>query len=164
MKTSKILTIAITLMGALIFVNASAQTNISGTWKRNDNKTDAGGLSINSVATSLEIIQDKSTVIVKGTNKNSAGEVSTYTDILKLDGNSTERKAGADRTKSITAKWSADGKSLTESATYKDEQGNVTQTIKQTFALSDDGKTLRITDERNFDGQAVALNEIFDKQ
>lgn len=164
-KTTITPTITITVILFFLATTVLAQaTNFSGTWKRNDNQTDAGGLSINSVSASLEIIQDKGVITIKGTNKNGAGEVSNYTDVLKLDGSETERKAGVDQKKLMSVKRSPNGKQLISSSTYKDGQGTVTNSIKQTYSLSDDGKTLTVLDERNFDGQTYQLKDVFDKQ
>lgn len=168
MKTFIATTIAITIIScSFIIIDAAAQSqpiNFSGNWNRNNEKTDAGGLSINSVALKLEISQDNNTITIKGTQKNGKGEISTYTDELKLDGSKSERKAGANQKKYMNVSWSADKKELTETATYKDEQGNVTQVFKQSFSLTNDGKTLKVVDERTFDGQTYQLQCVFDKQ
>jgi hypothetical protein len=150
--------------GFLFAEGASAQTNFTGIWKRNNDKTDAGDFSINSVAAKLEINQDKATFTLKGTNINGAGETSTYTDVIKLDGSTAERATSTGQKKTMALQWSADKKELIENATYKDDQGNVVQALKETYTLSADGKTLRILDERTFDGQTHRLQEIFDKQ
>jgi len=164
MKT-KLSTIITTVILFFLTAAASAQTNFSGTWKRNNEKTDAGGLSINSVVSTMQITQDSNTLTIKGTNKNSNGEeLSSYTDVLKLDGTPSERITNANQKKQMSVKWSVDKKQLTQSSIYKDEQRNVVQTVKLTFNLSEDGKMLRVLDERNFDEKSFQLQDVFDKQ
>jgi hypothetical protein len=143
---------------------ASAQTSFTGTWKRNNDKTDAGDISINSVAAKLEISQDKTTFTVEGTNINGAGEISTFIDVIKLDGSIAERITSTGQKKSIVLQWSADKKELIEKATYKDDQDNIVQSYKDTYILSEDGRTLRILEERTFDGSIHQMQDIFDKE
>lgn len=159
-------TIAITIIScALIITDAFAQNNsFSGTWNRNNEKTDAGGLSINSVSQTLEISQVNGSLTIKGTNKNGNGEISTYTDNLKPGGEPTERAAGADQKKIMTASWSADKKELTETAVYKDKDGNVNNSFKAVYSLSEDGQILTVKDERTFNGRTYQLTDVYDKQ
>ncbi|MDB5141648.1 MAG: hypothetical protein JWQ66_361 [Mucilaginibacter sp.] len=148
----------------LLTINANAQGNFSGNWKRNDDKTIVEGLSINSLPISLEIAQDTKSVNIKRTSKNGQGEASSYTDLLKFDGSTADVTTPSKLKRTSSATWSADKKELTQYYTAKDDQGNIKQTGKQTFSLIDSGKTLKVVAELHFEDKTFNAEEIFDKQ
>jgi hypothetical protein len=167
MKT-KLFKFSIQATAFILFVlfafKTQAQTSFSGEWKRNDDKTIVEGLSQNSVPVTLSITQDNNTLTIKGANSNGQGQTSSYTDVLKFDGSVSERMTYTNKKKLSSISWSPDKKELTQYSTYKNEDGTTDQTIKQTFSLTDGGKTLKVSAENTFGGNTYKMEEIFDKQ
>lgn len=156
--------VIITALFFLITNSATAQTNFSGSWKRNDNKTVIQGISINSVPAKLEIKQDGSSISIKRMSVNGQGAESSYTEAMKYDSSTSEVITPSKLKRSSSVNWSGDKMQLIQTSTSKDDQGQIKQTAKQTYSLIDGGKTLKVTAELNFEGQAVKAEEYFDKQ
>src|ERR1700761_2564676 len=145
------------LTAALFFNAASAQTNFSGKWARNDGESNANGISINSIPTMLEISQDATGLSIKRTSRNGSGVVNSYTEVLKFDGSTSETITPSKLKRIATVKWSADKTSLTENFVSKDDQGNVMQSGIQVFTLDNNGKTLKVKASQDYDGQDTQL-------
>jgi hypothetical protein len=156
-KTIKTTLIAILLMTGM---GVRAQTaNFNGTWKRNDDQTDPGGLSINSVPRTLEISSDNKAIYIKGTAYNKDGVMRLSNDTLRLDGsmNQNGRKQNW-----LTS--SPDKQQFTNSILITDKDGKTVQEWKQAYSLTDSGKTLKIVVDLTFNGEAYQMAEAFDKQ
>ena len=165
-KFNKLIKAAIIAALTISFANtASAQTNFSGTWGRNDDLTDGGHLSINSIPVKLDISQDDKALKITRTTRSSTGETKTYTETLNFDGSAAEVLTPSKLKRSATAEWSADKTSLTERFSAKDEQGNVVQSGTLVFSLGNGGKQLQLKGIQSYEDHGeVQLVEVFDKQ
>jgi hypothetical protein len=163
---NKLTKLAFAILAIISISNtASAQTNFSGTWGRNDELTDGDHLSINSIPVKLDISQDDKALKITRTTRSSTGETKTYTETLNFDGSAAEVLTPSKLKRSATAKWSADKTSLTESFTAKDEQGNVVQSGTLVFSLGNGGKQLQLKGTQSYEDHGeVQLVEVFDKQ
>lgn len=159
----------ISLIVLLFFIASAAKAqiaNFSGKWKRNDEKTTKGGLtlSINSIPTSIEISQDGQAVTVKRNMRTGSGETRDYIEVLRFDGTPGETVTPSQLKRTSSIKWSADQMQIIEISTSKDASGNEKQSWKQTFSLSADKKTLTIEAVATIDGAEYPLTEVFEKE
>ena len=138
-------------------------TNFSGTWKRNDEKTKAEGVDIGSLPQLIKIRQDSHSITINRIAVQSQDEKSGYTEVLKFDGSATETITPSKLKRRAVIK-SSDQKGFTETYTSKDDQDSVKQTCKQTWILSDDGKTLTILADLTVGDSTFQMNETYDKQ
>ena len=144
---------------------ALAQTpGYTGNWIRNDDQTDAGGLSINTVAAKLEISKDAKSLYIKATLKNAAGTLRTAVDTLNLDGSKTVLFTSSKNKKQSGLSWSDDQKKFISVVSINDSQGTILQEWKQAFALSNDSKTLTVLVDLTNNRDVYHLKEVFDKQ
>jgi len=157
--------ISLTLMLAFItpvMTNAQAgKTNFSGTWALNAEKStmrQGGGRRMgggNFVAK-----QEANLLTVDRTRTNQDGESVTMTSKYTLDGKESVNTAGRGESKS-TAKWSADGKTLTI-VTKASFNGNEF-TSTESWVLSDT-KTLTVTSTRPSQDGEVTVKMVYDKK
>ena len=148
-----------------VISTAKAQTsNFTGTWRRNDTQSNAGGISINSVPVSLEISQDAKSIAIKRTSKNGQGEVTSYTEQLTFDKKVAETITPSQLKRSSSILWSDDHKQLIENSTSRDDNNVIKQIAKQTFSLDSEGKVLKVLVELTINDQTVKMEQIFDKQ
>ena len=166
MKTTILKTITglTVILSLFITLDVNAQTNFSGTWKRNDDETIVEGLSLNSIPITLVVSQDANALSVKRNSRNGQGDESSYIDVLKFDSGTSEVITPSKLKRISGATWSADKKQLTQSFTSKDDQGNIQQSGKQIFCLSDDGKKLKVIVKLHYGDREFEGEEIFDKQ
>ncbi len=149
-----------------VMANAqSGKTNFSGTWTMNAEKSNlgnAGGgpgggrgfgggdFTANRMANTLTTER----------TMNFQGQENKITSKYTLDGKESVNSMGMGDSKS-TAKWSADGKSLTITTT-RSFNGN-DRTSTEVWTLKD-AKTLAITSTRqNRDGEEVTTTRVYDK-
>src|ERR1700754_1415014 len=103
----KLTRLIFTAFTATLFYNvANAQTNFAGKWARNDDESNANGISINSIPAMLEISQDATGLTIKRTSRNGSGVVNSYTEALKFDGSTSETITPSKLKRSATVKWS----------------------------------------------------------
>ncbi|NQU84961.1 MAG: hypothetical protein HQ541_04300 [Mariniphaga sp.] len=148
---------------APVFAHAQAgKVNFSGTWTLNADKSnlgDTGGRRFGGgdfIAT-----QEANLLAVERTRTNRDGESVTTTNKYTLDGKESVNTTGRGESKS-TAKWSADGKTLTI-VTVSSFNGNE-RTSTEVWALTD-SKTISITSTRqNRDGEEVKTTRVYDKK
>ncbi|MES2277936.1 MAG: hypothetical protein V4592_18050 [Bacteroidota bacterium] len=163
-KNIKSIAVAIILLVTIQMAHAQT-TNFLGIWKRNDTKTKVDKLiSINSVPTNLQIDQNVKSITIAKTNKDGNGVVSSYSTTLKFDGSESTEVTPSKLYRTSKVLWSADHQFLLETAVSKDDQGNIKQTYKYTYALEEGGKTLKISAELTANEQNYQLTEVFDRQ
>jgi hypothetical protein len=163
------LRLSIRLIIMMAFINICSargfaqKPNFSGAWKRNTEKCDPGTLSINSIPVSLDVVQIKNKIDIKRTSKNRLDSTFIYTETLGFDGSKaiSVPKVGIKKTSSI--QWTTDPNGFIDTADYTDDQGNLVQTIKETWTLEDGGNTLKILSLLFADGQTYHLTQIFEK-
>lgn len=161
--------ISLTIMLALItpvMMNAQAgKSNFTGTWTFNAEKSelgqgDQGGQRGRMGGGDFVAKQDANSLTVERTRANRDGETTTTTTKYTLDGKETVNSTGRGESKS-TAKWSADGKTLTISTTSSFNDNEFTTT--QTWTLND-AKTLTISSTRPSQDGQVATKMVYDKK
>ena len=170
MKESTIkFSIFITILISLLIVTprAHAQSvNFTGTWKRNNEKSNAGNYSLNSIPASVTIVQDAQHISIKRTSITSSGIVKSFIESIPLNGDSTKNEGLEKLIRTTAAKWGSDKRTLLIGSTSKDADGVLKQTSHQAFTLSADGKVLTIIAHPNYqDGLGEqTFTEVFDKQ
>ena len=103
--TMKILFMVFVLFISYTTVQAQ-QSNFSGNWKLNRERTDFGELSENSTPIQMVVNQQKDTLIIERFSKDGQGEIHSYLEKLPFKGNTTETMIRT--TKKISSiKWSA---------------------------------------------------------
>jgi hypothetical protein len=155
-RTNILRIISLTVVLALIMPamsNAQAgKTNFAGTWALNTSKSDmgqppaqgqgqrmGGGMGTNFVAK-----QEANLLTIESTRTNQNGETTTVTMKYTLDGKESINTTGRGESKS-TAKWSADGKTLTIVTTRTFDMNGETRTMTSTQLLTlTDANTLTI--------------------
>jgi len=156
--------ILLTVLSTTLTLRAQT-SNFSGTWKRNTEQTRIEGrLTINSVPTAITVHQTKDSITIERNSINGNGEKFSYTEKLKAGGAGSESSPKPNLKKNSSVKWSADSKSLLETATYTDNQGNEVQKLSDTWTLEADGKRLRSVSVLSYDGQTATINAVFEKQ
>jgi hypothetical protein len=152
---------------SLIFVTTglkAQQPDFSGTWTRNTDKCDPGGLSMNSVPVKLSVKQDPGQIEIRRISKNAMGDTTNYAEKLKFDGTPATSVIRPNLNKNASIQWSADQKGFIEKAAYTDDQNNSKQTANEIWTFDTDGKTLKIQLTITLNGEDHTLTEIFDKQ
>lgn len=157
--------ISLTIMLAFVtpvMMNAQAgKSNFSGTWALNAEKStmdQAGGQRMgggNFVAK-----QEGNLLSVDRTRTNRDGETTTTTSKYTLDGKESVNTTGRGESKS-TAKWSADGKTLTI-ITKSSFNGNE-RTSTEAWVLTD-AKTLTISRTRTTQDGDMTTKMVYDKK
>jgi hypothetical protein len=153
---------------APVFANAqSGDTNFTGTWAFNAEKSTLGDnqgaqrmFSGNFIAK-----QEANLLTVERTRTNQNGETSTTTMKYTLDGKESINTSQRGESKSV-ATWSADKKALTISTSRTFEMDGNKMTMKSTevWSLTNPG-TLTINSTRQGrDGEEIKANIVYDKK
>ena len=140
----------------------SGKANFAGNWTFNEEKSnlgDTGGRRFG--GGDMVVKQETNLLAVDRTRTNRDGEEVTRTSKYTLDGKESINTFGQGESKS-TAKWSADGKSLTISTTSS--FNGTDRTTTEVWTLKD-AKTLAITSKRQgMDGNEVETTRVYDKK
>jgi hypothetical protein len=160
--------ISLTIMLALItpvMMNAQAgKANFAGTWAFNADKSNlgdgGGGRRGGFGGGDFVAKQDANLLTVDRTRTNQSGETTTTTSKYTLDGKESTNSTGRGESKS-TAKWSADGKSL--SIVTKSSFNGNDFTTTQVWTLTD-AKTLTISTTRPSQDGEVTTKMVYDKK
>jgi hypothetical protein len=97
------------------------QTGFSGAWTRNTEKSDTGGLSLNSIPVEILVNQNAGQIEIRGISKSHSHDTTAYSEILKSDGTSTSSIIKSNLNKRSNIQRSSDQKGFTENATYADD-------------------------------------------
>jgi hypothetical protein len=146
------------LMGALAIVPAQAKTDFSGTWKMNASKCDFGPMPPPDGITEKITHHDpdlKTSVVSTGGPQGDMSYDMTYTTDGKESSNSI---AGNDFKSTVT--WDGDALAV---ATKGSIHGT-DFTSKDRWTLSEDGKTLTVTQHFSSSMGEADLKMVFDKQ
>jgi hypothetical protein len=167
LKTKRSTKMKLRLLSIMILFLAlglkAQKSDFSGTWIRNTDKCDAGNLSLNSIPVEITVIQNTGQIEIKRISKDYQGDTTQYSEKIKFDGTSATSVIRSNVNKKASIQWSPDQKGFTENAAYADDQGNTKQNAKETWVLTDNGKTLQILLTLTLNGQDYLLTEIFDK-
>ena len=159
MRKSKSSMLSLTLLTlALGLVQAQAKTDFSGTWKLNIGKSDFGPIPAPDSLVETIAHQDPSMKINVATKGGMQGDM-TYDVSYTTDGKECVNKIRDNELKS-TLNW--DGSALTVDTKGSFSGNDVT--LKDRWALSDDGKTLTVTRHVSSAMGEADMKEIFEKQ
>lgn len=128
---------------------AQGKANFSGSWALNATKSDMGqqgqGQRMGGgMGSSFVAKQEANLLTIESTRTNQNGETSTVTSKYTLDGKESVNTTPRGESKS-TAKWSADGKTLTIVTTRTFDMNGESRTMTSTQVLSlTEGNTLTI--------------------
>ena len=138
------------LIAPILLLSLTSKKNVdfSGEWKLNQNKSEMGQYApIVPLKIKAEQKADALAITKTTTGFDGSGEV-TASETLGFDGKQVESKIAPGNSKrTASAKWSADGQTLTITYTLMlDFNGEMTE-VKgtETWALSNEGKTLTAT-------------------
>ena len=155
-KTGQLLTITLAFILVLTLAsNTHAQIlNFSGDWKVDTTKTNYGKAGPFSTPIEMKISQTADTLSIERITRDHLGGIHSYTENLALNGVSADVLIRNSVKKQAAIKWSADKKTLVETAQYEDP--NAPEQYQhyrgtETWTLSGDGKILAI--DRTDDGE-----------
>ena len=139
----------------------SGKVNFAGNWTYNEGKSNVGDSGRRFGGGDMVVKQESNLLTVERTRTNRDGEAVKMTSNYTLDGKESTNTFGQGESKS-TAKWSADGKSLTIETKMSFNGNDFTST--EVWTLKDD-KTLSIDSTRpNRDGGEMKSTRIYDKK
>ena len=143
---------------ALGLIQAQAKSDFSGTWKLNTGKSDFGPIPAPDSLTETITHQDPSLKLNVATKGGMQGDM-TYDVSYTTDGKECVNKVGDNELKS-TLNWDGNALAVDTKGTFS---GNDI-TLKDRWALSDDGKTLTITRHVTSAMGEADMKEVFEKQ
>ena len=157
--------VLVLMLAVPVFSTGQAKSDFSGTWAFNADKSTLGqgggqGGGMRFGGGDMVAKQEASLLSVERTRTNRDGETVKTTSKYALDGKESVNTTGRGESKS-TAKWSADGKSLTITTTSSFNGNERTST--ETWTLKDT-KTLAITAVRQGRDGEVKTTMVYDKK
>ncbi len=155
------------LLAPVIFFSFIAKLDhpdFTGEWKLNESKSDLGQFASYAPRT-IKVSQTADSITIAKTAPGFNGDDMTLTETLSFDGKQTKTTMFQTSTRTASAKWSDDGKTLT--ITYDlmfDFNGQQTE-VKGTEAwtLSDDGKTLQSQNNSSSSFGDIQAKGIYEK-
>ena len=136
----------------LLSITSKKNVDFSGEWKLNQSKSEMGQFAtIVPLKVKAEQKADALSITKTSTSFDGSGEI-TASETLGFDGKEVETTVVPGNSKrKASAKWSADGQTLTISYTLQlDFNGETTEVKgKEIWTLSDEGKTLTTTNSSN---------------
>lgn len=155
------LTIMLSVIAPAIANAQAGKVNFTGTWALNEAKSTLGDNGGRFGGGNMVVKQESNLLAVDRTRTNQDGETTTTTSKFTLDGKQSVNTTGRGESKS-TAKWSADGKTLTI-VTVANFNGNE-RTSTDAWTLTD-AKTISIAGKRQGrDGEEVKTTRVYDKK
>ena len=149
-------------VGAGVAQGPAVKPNFAGTWKLNLAKSDLGQMAPTSETDTITQTADVVKVTIAADREQ--GKM-TYSFPVKLDGTDTAVPADAFPADSMfkllnsKAEWVGSSLVITQTSSFQDAQG----TLKSTFTLSDDGKTLTKVVHFKFDQGEFDSKSVYDK-
>ncbi len=151
-------TIILALIAPVMLHAQAGKVNFAGTWAMNEQKSTLpqGGGGSQRMGGNITVTQDANLLTQTRTSQDGTTRVTKYT----LDGKESVNTFGSGESKS-TAKWSADGKTLTvaSKATYNGNE--ITSTAAWSLI---DAKTLSILTTWQGQNGEVKINMVYDKK
>ena len=142
------------------------QTDFSGTWKLNENKSELGQFGARGVASKIVIEQKADAISFARNSTGFQGEELSSTETMTFDGKESESLVFGTSKKKSTLKWSADGKEMVITSNIAFEMQGQTLDISsvENWTLGADGKTLTISSKINTPQGEIATKSVYDKQ
>ena len=139
----------------------SGKVNFAGNWTFNEGKSNLGDSGRRFGGGDMVVKQESNLLTIERTRTNRDGETVNMTSKYTLDGKESTNTFGQGESKS-TAKWSADGKTLTIVTKMSFNGNDFTSTEVWTMK---DAKTLSIDSTRpNRDGGEMKTTRVYDKK
>ena len=153
---------AISILFIILCNSANAQTEFSGTWKMDIQKSEFGGLTSAMMYKEIKILQNKDSLITFGMRINE-DDFPTTAVSYPFNGNIVKFKLPGNRTMTSTIGWSDDGNVLNRNSSYAFADSGGYES-KETWVLSEDKKELTIT--RTFKGgnNDATVKAVYEKQ
>ncbi len=149
----------------LSFTVLPGQTNFSGEWKLNTDKSDLGQMA-NFAVTSLKVDQANEAITIARTAPTFQGDESTTTETVTFDGKTSETKIFGESTKKSSIKWDESGKTFTLTFTLNLDFNGQQMVVEGTekWSLSDDGKILTLETNSTSDFGDMSTTAVYDKK
>ena len=162
-------TVSLLFLAAVLFSFRPVQvfqTDFTGTWKLNENKSELGQFGGRGVPSKIVIDQRADVISFTKTAMNFQGEESTSTEAMTFDGKESESMVFGTSKKKSTLKWAADGKDMVISSNIAFDMNGQTFDISsvENWSLSADGKTITVSSKINTPQGEIATKSVFDKQ
>jgi hypothetical protein len=131
----------------MISFGTFAQTNFSGEWMLNDDKSDFGEGRFRRAASRLTVQQEGINMSIKRVSRGQSGEDFVTEEKFTLDGKECENTTFGDRVRTSVATWSEGGTVLTITSTMVFEREGEQMEMKSSEAwkLVEEGIALEIT-------------------
>lgn len=164
-NTKKFLVLLVAPVLFFSFSIKQVAVNFSGEWKLNESKSDMGQFA-NIVPRKIKITQTNDSITIAKTALSFQGDEYTVSETLSFDGKETKSSVPpGNSTRTASAKWSDDGKTLTVPFTFMLDFNGQTTEIKgsETWSLSDDGKNLTLQSSSSSSFGDNAFKGFYDK-
>lgn len=147
------------------FTSKPDRTNFSGDWKLNETKSELADFA-QFATRSIKADQKTDNMVITRVAGSFDGSENTSVETLTFDGKEAESVLFGTSKRKTVAKWSEDGKTLTQSfKLFLDFNGEVTEvTGTEVWTLSDDGKTLSTKINSTSTFGDLAINCVYDKK
>jgi len=153
-----------------IFLLSTASTfaqksDFSGAWTYSESKSKLPQSGFRMIATRINVIQSDLSVSIERVSKGRDGDERITKEVITLDGKECENVVFQDRKRKSTAKWSADGKSLTINSVMTFERNGETMEMKssEVWSLSDDKNSLTLESTSNGRNGEVKATLVYEK-
>ena len=142
-----------------------ANSNFSGDWKLNEQKSDLGQFGARMAPKSMKIDAKNESLSTERQALDMQGQPTTTKETLTFDGKETESTVFGTTKKKSTAKWSEDGKTLNVNSTILfDRDGQQTEIkVTEKWKLSDDGQTLTVEQSSSSSFGDNSMKLVYDK-
>jgi hypothetical protein len=142
-----------------------AQTGLSGSWAFSDQQSISGKLYSNGSPKSVTIVVDNQSFLISKVISGKDSDISV-TDTLTVDGKPFSAVTPSGRKKIITARWSADKKTLTEVTSIFDaaDPTKLLYVIKDSWSLEFGSLVLDRKAEDHTNGENWESKAIYDRQ
>lgn len=153
MRKLSLILLAFVFLFSMILIAEEGKVNFSGTWSFNKDKSETGseGRGPRMAATKLVVKQEKDKIVIERTGQGRDGETFTQKEELTLDGKENKVEGFGGRERTVTAKWTDEGKTLTISSLMIFERDGEEFEMKsiEVWSLGEEGKDLVINSTRN---------------
>jgi hypothetical protein len=147
------------------------RANFSGEWKLNDSKSELGRMGIFCLTDNIyafktmKIAGQADFLLVDVATSSADGALVRRQEKLSFDGKKSEASLFGSTTKKSTAKWSADGQTMTvNSVIYFDMNGEKTEIkVTEVWKLINDGKSILLQSNSNSAFGENAMKLVYDK-
>ncbi len=155
MRKLSLILLAFVFLFSMILIAEEGKVNFSGTWSYNKDKSETGGEGGRGpgrmASTKLVVKQEKDKIVIERTGQGRDGETFTQKEEITLDGKENKVEGFGGRQRTVTAKWTDEGKTLTFSSVMVMERDGNEFEMKssEVWSLAEEGKELIMNSTRN---------------